>query len=102
MGVAAGAAGDLALVRRVLLEELRGIPARVLLFGSWARGDARPTSDIDVGLLAASPVAAETLASIRERLEESGVVRRVDVVDLALAPPALRRQAELEGVEWAS
>jgi predicted nucleotidyltransferase len=43
---------DAVAIARAVAEELRGLYAgrlrRVLLFGSWARGDAHPESDIDL------------------------------------------------------
>ena len=45
-----GAEFDLAEARRIICRGLAGLRARVYLFGSWARGDARRTSDIDVAI----------------------------------------------------
>lgn len=96
-------AGDLAAVRAIVLDGLRGRAARVWLFGSRARGDARPTSDVDVAVESldpARPVEPETLAVIRERLAESSVLAAVDLVDLRGAAPAFVRRVRREGVEW--
>ncbi len=94
-------ADDLAGVRRLVLGYLRPWRVRVWLFGSRARGDASPRSDIDIALLPedeALPV--DWLATLRERLEESHVPWHVDVVDLRVADPALRRAVEREGILW--
>lgn len=43
-------------VRRLVLAELAGLPVRVFLFGSWARGEARPDSDVDVAVRPMAPL----------------------------------------------
>ena len=42
-------------MRAIVLDGLRGRAARVWLFGSRARGDARPTSDVDVAVESLDP-----------------------------------------------
>ena len=91
-----------------LLERVKGIvrrvlghtPADVYLFGSWARGTQRPTSDIDVAIESAEPLPRALLASLREALEESTIPNRVDVVDLAETDTAFRDRVRREGIRW--
>ena len=66
------------------------------LFGSCARGDFGPTSDVDVALLADQHIDLTELAAIGARIG-TVVDRRVDVVDLRSAPPLLCRQVVAEG-----
>lgn len=90
----------LAEVRRIVLEGLRGHRARVYLFGSRARGEARRASDIDVAILPLNPLPPGLLSSIRESLEESHVPYKVDVVDLSQVEPTFRERVEREGIPW--
>lgn len=91
-----------------LLERVKGIVRRVLahravdvyLFGSWARGTQRPTSDIDVAIESVEPLPRALLASLREALEESTIPNRVDVVDLAETDDAFRDRVRREGILW--
>lgn len=89
-------------VKATVLRHLAGRDATVYLFGSRARGDARPTSDVDVGIVARPPLPPALMAELREALEESTVPYRVDLVDLAEAPPEYRRAVEREGVRWSA
>ena len=94
------AARALAEVRRLVLRGLGETRAKVLLFGSWARGEASRHSDIDVGILPLEALPPGLLGRIREALEESTVPYRVDVVDLSGANPELRSRALAEGSPW--
>lgn len=87
-------------IERLVRPLLDRTNARLLLFGSRARGDARRTSDIDLALSAAEPIPAEEMARLREALEESRVPFRVDLVDCASIPLSLRQAIEREGVAW--
>ena len=87
-------------VRRIVMDVLDGGKVTVYLFGSWARGEATPLSDIDVAIEPHTALPPGTLAGLRERLEESHVPYRVDVVDLRRATPAFRRRVLAEGIQW--
>ncbi|MBX3280669.1 MAG: nucleotidyltransferase domain-containing protein [Acidobacteria bacterium] len=81
----------------ILREALDGKKCRVYLFGSRARGDAGPVSDIDLGVYAEDAIDRE-LSLARERMEESNIPLKVDLVDLRTSAPELRRAVEREGV----
>ena len=91
---------DLEETRRLVLEGLRGTGAQVYLFGSWAKGYATRSSDIDVAVLCDPPVAPWVLSEIREKLEESSVLYPVDLVDLSSAPGPFRDKVRAEGIPW--
>jgi predicted nucleotidyltransferase len=91
----------MAEARRIVLDEIGERDIAVTLFGSRARGTARPFSDIDIALEAkGGPVDLELYASLGERLEESLIPFEVDLVDLASADEGLRRAVSREGVRW--
>jgi len=87
-------------VRCIVREVVGGGQATVYLFGSWARGEATSLSDIDVAIEPHTTLPPGTLARLRERLEESHVPYRVDVVDLRRATSAFRRRVLEEGIQW--
>ncbi|MBU1159709.1 nucleotidyltransferase domain-containing protein [Patescibacteria group bacterium] len=65
------------IIRKYLPEEYK-----ILLFGSWAKGDALKTSDLDIGILGKKEVAWELMHKILEEMEEIQTLRSIDVVDL--------------------
>jgi hypothetical protein len=93
-------AGDLEAVRRIVTQALHGLPVRVFLFGSRARGDDRAASDIDVALLSSTPLPRDLSSRLREALEESHVPVAIELLDLSEAPASLRRRVLEEGHEW--
>lgn len=91
---------DLGEVRRTVLSALRPYKAEVVLFGSWARGDRRRWSDIDVGVRAKRRIPELVLANLRERLEESCIPYRVEVVDLSTVGSTFLRNVRRDGIVW--
>ena len=87
-------------VRRIVLDVVSDKNVRVYLFGSWARGEATRLSDIDVAIDPHATLPRGTLAQLRERLEESHVPYRVDVVDLTRTSPEFRQRILTERVLW--
>jgi predicted nucleotidyltransferase len=86
--------GKLAALRAAL----EGEPSVRLayLFGSAARGDQGPDSDVDVAVWMAGAVGLVELGALSERLG-GAVGGRIDLVDLRSAPPLLCRQVAAEG-----
>jgi hypothetical protein len=95
-----GGADVLDAARRIVLDELAGQAVRIFLFGSRARGQAAPGSDIDIALLAPTRLPRALISRLRESLEESTIPLRVDVVDLGAADEAFRQAVLAEAVEW--
>ena len=66
---------------------------KIVLFGSWAYNTARPHSDIDIGILGKKPVPWNTLARIKNEVDELPTLRSVDIVDLTSVSFEFRKNA---------
>lgn len=84
----------------LVLRALADYPVTVYLFGSFARNEARPSSDIDIAVDPHDSLPRGTMARLREELEESTIPKRVEVVDLRDADPEFRERVRREGVVW--
>lgn len=91
---------DRCAIEQIVASLLASRDARLKLFGSRARGDARRASDIDLALIAPQPIALADMALLREALDESHIPFRVDLVDYASAPAHLRAAIDREGIPW--
>jgi type I restriction enzyme S subunit len=80
---------DWRIVHRLLQRHVPG--HAVWAFGSRARGQARPFSDLDLALLGPEPLSPETSATLADELSESDLPWKVDLVDLARTSDAFRR-----------
>jgi uncharacterized protein len=68
----------------------------LVLFGSEARGDATPHSDLDVAILAGRPLPRDRVAEARSDLEVA-TGRDVDLIDLRAADTTLQHQVVQTG-----
>jgi uncharacterized protein len=83
-------------IRQVLLD---GPPLRLaILFGSRARGAARPDSDIDLAILPIDPALSLRDESLLVANLEHATGARVDLVRLDHAAPALRWRVARDGI----
>ena len=71
---------------------------RAILFGSRARGDARPNSDIDLAFEHGSSD-ADWAEFVNRMADEAPTLLSLDLVDLAQASPELRARIQREGRE---
>jgi len=83
---------------RRLVSRLGAEPSvlRVILFGSRARGDAEPRSDVDLAVDAPGLDAREWLR-LADLAEQADTLLKVDLVRLDEAPAELRARIEAEG-----
>ncbi len=89
-------ASSLDAVREALASEA-GIQL-AYVFGSLARGDHHPGSDVDVAVLADHELEPLELGRLAERVAAALAGTRVDVVDLRRAPPLLAGEVAREGI----
>ena len=62
----------------------------VWAFGSRARGQAKPHSDLDLAIITDQPLPLSTQAALAEAFSESDLPWRVDVVDWSTTSEAFR------------
>lgn len=86
----------LALVRSILDAHVPN--ATVWVFGSRARGTAKPTSDLDLALVGSERVDSKILGNLRDAFEESALPMKVDVVDWGQTSPSFRKIIEEQKV----
>ena len=87
-------------IRQLVLEELRGQRVRVYFFGSRAKGVPTLGSDVDVALEGLSPENRAIIRRLREKLEESTIPYKVDVIDLDQVGEEFRRAVLATGILW--
>lgn len=90
----------LARVREIVLAGLADRDVEVYLFGSFARGDEKHYSDIDVALDARHPVSASLRMAISEALESSTIPRRIELIDLSTCGSEMRETVRRDGIKW--
>lgn len=89
-------ADHLDIVRAILR---RHVPEReVWAFGSRARGDAKPTSDLDLAVLGNTALDLSVAAGLNESFCESDLPWKVDVVEWANTSDAFRRIIERDKI----
>ena len=85
-------------IKAAVLEAIQGLNiVRVLLFGSYARGTADATSDIDLALEGGGSFSLLDRERFRAIIEQV-TGKSVDIVSPTYAPPYLRQAITREGV----
>ena len=75
--------------------------AKLVLFGSRARGDARKRSDFDLAFKPKTGFKDSQYLKFREYLERSSdLIYPIDLVDWREAPQALLDRIKAEGIIW--
>lgn len=89
---------SLELLKDMARDVFKGEDVTVILFGSRGRGDYLGTSDMDVGILPRKEVSKSKITLFRERIENSNIPYKVDVVDLSRASKEFTQKVLKEGV----
>ncbi len=74
--------------------------AKVILFGSRARGTHKSGSDIDLALDIGEPIQLSEMARARVTLENLPLALDVDIVDMNNIPIELKEIILRDGVVW--
>ncbi len=83
----------LAEIKRMIMDIFKEEKVTVFLFGSRATNRASPFSDIDIGIISTNKDTDKLLALLRERIENSNIPYKVDVVNLQNTSEKFRKEA---------
>lgn len=88
----------LADLKCILAESLSKEDVNVYLFGSWARGVEKQSSDIDISVEPNRPLSPASWIDAQDRLEESTIPYHIDLVNLNDASKPLIQNVKREGI----
>jgi len=74
--------------------------AKIILFGSRARGTNRPGSDVDLALDIGEPIKLHEMSRTRKTLENIPLALEIDIVDMHNIPDELKEIIVKEGIVW--
>lgn len=74
----------------------------IILFGSQARNNATPSSDIDLALDAGRILSGAEYTEIIGVLDGTNFPYNFDIVDLHKASGAIKKSIQEEGIRWTS
>jgi len=82
-------------ILKTLFKSINSNECSVFLFGSYARANARQSSDIDVGIVCTYSISFDTILRIKDELNETvNILRDIDLVDFtANLDPEFKRIA---------
>ena len=93
----------LRILEQIIVSTISEKGITVLLFGSRAKGKAFTTSDIDIGIISRKRNVDKLLALLKEKIENSNIPYKVDVVNLQAVSEKFRRKAlEKTKILWKS
>ena len=78
---------------------VRHLPdARIFLFGSRAKGDARETSDFDIAIDAGLKIPLSVITRIKDEIDELRTLKSIDLIDLNRVNPEFKTIIRKSGV----
>jgi predicted nucleotidyltransferase len=81
------------IVKQIVLKHIPKDNFAVFLFGSRAVGNAKPLSDIDIGILGTEPLPTLIKADLESDLEESIVPYKIDLIDFYKVDKDFKKEA---------
>ena len=74
--------------------------AKIILYGSRARGDARAGADIDIALDIGGKIESLVMSRIMEDVEKSNLPISFDIVDFYAISVKMQQEILKDGVVW--
>lgn len=87
-------------LKKTIKEFLKDKKIRIFLFGSRARRDNYIFSDVDIGILTEEKIDKGKISLLREKLENSNIPYKVDLVDLKEVSDDFRKEILKGAILW--
>lgn len=87
-------------LKKLVLDLLRDEPLRVVVFGSRARQDNQPASDVDIGIIPYGRINKSKLVELKGRIEDLNIPYKVELVDFSQTSDSFKKEAMKEAVVW--
>jgi predicted nucleotidyltransferase len=90
----------IAELKKIILDFFRNKRVKVFLFGSRAREEEYPASDVDIGIIPLSDSEIGQITLLKERIENSNIPYKVDIVNLNEVSDDFKKEILKEAIVW--
>ena len=87
-------------LKKVVVAVLKNENVKIMLFGSRARGDNYPYSDVDIGILPSDKFDERKLILLRETIENLNFPYKMDIVNLSEISEAFKTEVQKDAILW--
>ena len=87
-------------LKKVVIAQLKNENVKIMLFGSRARGNNYPYSDVDIGILPSGRFDERKLTLLREKIENLNFPYKVDIVNLSEISDAFKIEIQKDAIQW--
>jgi predicted nucleotidyltransferase len=87
-------------LKQQVLGMLKGQKIKVILFGSRARTDYVPSSDVDIGLIPYGTIDESKITLLRDRVERLNIPYKVEIVNFQDVSDNFKAEALKEAIVW--
>jgi len=92
--------GCLLILKDLTLSLLGDEPLTVILFGSRAREEHHPFSDVDIGLIPHGEFEEGKISLLREQVEDLNIPYKVEIVNLSEVSEEFKKEAVKSIIVW--
>jgi hypothetical protein len=90
----------LSALKQMVLSHLGNENVKVLLFGSRARNDNHPASDVDIAIVPGQGFDRMKITLLKEKIENSTIPYKVEIVNLAETSDDFRNEIMKDAIVW--
>lgn len=87
-------------LKKIIMNLFKDDNVKVILFGSRARKDNYIFSDVDIGILPLGKIDRRKIVRLEEKIENSNIPYKVEIVDFSEVSPKFKREALKEAIVW--
>lgn len=87
-------------IRLKILDLMKNEDAQIYLYGSFARGEGKQSSDIDIAVKYRGESNRNKIMKLREFFEESNFPYRVEIADMNFMSKILSDEIKRTGILW--
>lgn len=84
----------------MIVDFLKDDKVKIIIFGSRAREDNYPNSDVDIGIIPYERLDAVRIAILKERIENSNIPYKVEIVNFLEVSEEFKKEALKEVIIW--
>lgn len=87
-------------LKKVVIALLKNENVKIMLFGSRARGNNYPYSDVDIGILPSGRFDEKKLTLLKEAIENLNFPYKIEMVNLAEVSEAFKIEVQKDAILW--